>query len=179
MKLFFTIFSITFLTIIEIMFGNFGIFFPILSLGIIYFAQTNSRLFMLIAALITGIIIDIYLYHRAIPINLFIFVLLIFLQKPYKHLIDKGLAINSLIGGIIFTIIYLINCGISFYNNWDLISNLFLFFSTIIFNFFLGTVAMMILLITLESIAEKLKLPLFLQSGHRAIHRSFFYSRSK
>ena len=112
MKTFFTIFSLTVLAIIEIMIGNLGIFFPILSLGIIYFLPNNNRLFMLILAVVAAIIIDIWIYHRIFPLNLLIYTALIFLQKPYRHIISKGLLVNSLFGGLIFIIEYLLFLGL-------------------------------------------------------------------
>lgn len=179
MKTFFTIFSLTVLAIIEIMIGNLGIFFPILSLGIIYFLPNNNRLFMLILAVVAAIIIDIWIYHRIFPLNLLIYTALIFLQKPYRHIISKGLLVNSLFGGLIFIIEYLLFLGINFFSNFELITDVPLLLSTIVFSFVMGTIGIFLLLIILEAIAESLQLPRFLDSQSHVRNKTTLYSRGK
>ena len=179
MKTFFTIFSLTILAIIEISIGTLGIFFPILSLGIIYFQANNNRLFMLMLALVAAIIMDLWIYNRVFPINIILYVALIFLQKPYRHIISKGLLINSLFGGLIFVIEYLLFFGVNFFSNFEIITNLVLFISTLIFAFALGSIGMLLLLIILEAIAELLQLPKFLDSQSQVKHKTILYSRGK
>ena len=175
MKNFFTIFSLSVLIILEICMGNLGIFFPIFALGIIYFSQNNSKFFMLVTALIASGIIDFALYHRILPLNFLIYLLLIMLQKPYRHIINKGLLINSLVGGVVFCGSYLICLGIFFPSNWDLITDVMLFTSTVLFSFVMGFISMFILLSCLEGIAEKLKLPLFFHSTYHSHNRNIMY----
>lgn len=176
MKVFFTIFSCSIFLLIEILFGNIGIFFPISAVGLLYFAQTNSRLFTFFTALFMGVILDFFIFSRTIPVMTISLITTLLLLKTYRHFIHRGLFINSVIGGILFCIIYLIGMGANFFSNYSIIVDIPLFLSTIGFQFLLGGIGTVILLPTLEFIAAKLKIQQVFKSDNTSHSYNYYYS---
>ena len=107
MRIFFCIFTLFSLLLIELYIGTYGIYLPLAWMGFFYFFEADYlKQFLLPFALIGVLLVDLLLFHRILLPDFFIFVWLLYYGQKHKDFWRSSIIRGSLFAPVLLVVAY-------------------------------------------------------------------------